>query len=283
MRLGYNTNGFAHHRLEDALEILAELGYQSVALTLDHHALDPFSADLAAQCAQVKSQLRRLGLRCVIETGARFLLDPWRKHQPTLLSPRAEERACRLDFLSRAVTLAAELEADAVSFWSGTALAEEPATVLFSRLVAECHALCHYAETSGVRLAFEPEPGMLIERMSQFGQLVQAVGHPLLGLTLDIGHLHCLGEVPITSHIRQWQPLLWNIHLEDMRQGVHDHLMFGEGEIDFAPILQTLDEIAYQGGVHVELSRHSHNAVETARRALAFLQAHHPAQGSNSR
>jgi hypothetical protein len=29
----------------------------------------------------------------------------------------------------------------------------------------------------------------------------------------------------------------------------------------------------YPGGVHVELSRHSHNAVETARKALAFLKS----------
>ena len=49
--------------------------------------------------------------------------------------------------------------------------------------------------------------------------------------------------------------------------------MFGEGEIDFPPILQTLAEIGYRGGVHVELSRHSHNAVDTARQALAFLQS----------
>ena len=31
-------------------------------------------------------------------------------------------------------------------------------------------------------------------------------------------------------------------------------------------------EIGYSGGVHVELSRHSHDAVETARKALAFLR-----------
>ena len=35
MRLGYNTNGLAHHRLTDAIDLLADLGYQSVALTLD--------------------------------------------------------------------------------------------------------------------------------------------------------------------------------------------------------------------------------------------------------
>ena len=36
MLLGYNTNGFAHHDPFDALAIIAEIGYQSVAITLDH-------------------------------------------------------------------------------------------------------------------------------------------------------------------------------------------------------------------------------------------------------
>src|SRR5690242_10841771 len=118
MRFGYNTNGFAHHRLEDALRILADLGYESVALTLDYHALNPFDPDLPQQLTAVRGLLSRLGLRSVIETGARFLLDPWRKHQPTLLSPESGQRARRLDFLRRAVDVARALGADAVSFWS---------------------------------------------------------------------------------------------------------------------------------------------------------------------
>jgi sugar phosphate isomerase/epimerase len=274
MLLGYNTNGFAHHRLTDALRILADLGYRSVALTLDYHALNPYDADLPRQLAEVHALLRSLNQRVVIETGARFLLDPLRKHQPTLLSPTLEERERRLDFLRRSIDIARELGADAVSFWSGAARDDVPEAVLMDRLGSGCRKLCQYSAERGVRLAFEPEPGMFIDNMSRYAELYGRVCHPSFGLTLDIGHLHCQGETPIADHVRRWRDALWNVHLEDMRRGVHDHLMFGEGEIDFSEVLSALKEVGYEGGVHVELSRHSHDAVETARRAIAFVQAH---------
>jgi L-ribulose-5-phosphate 3-epimerase len=275
MLFGYNTNGFAHHRLDDALTILAELGYQSAAITLDYHVLDPFKPDLPGRTAATRQLLDRLVLRSVIETGARFLLDIRRKHQPTLLSGSAEGRTLRLDFLLRAVDIAAELGSDAVSFWSGSPDDNAPPEELMCRLADGCRRLCDHAAERSVRLAFEPEPGMFIDTMDRFDELRRRVDHSSFGLTIDIGHLHCLGEVPIADQLRKWRHLLGNVHIEDMRRGVHDHLMFGEGEIDFAPVLAALDEIGYAGGVHVELSRHSHNAVSTARRALAFLQSVH--------
>jgi sugar phosphate isomerase/epimerase len=272
MLLGYNTNGFPHHRLEDTLTILADLGYQSVAITLDHHALDPFDENLAVEVSRIRHRLEQLNLASVIETGARFLLDPWRKHQPTLLSERPEERALRLGFLKRAVDIAAELGAGVVSFWSGAALTATSKDVLLSRLVDGCKALADHAETRNVRLAFEPEPGMFIDTLATYQELGKRAASPFLGLTIDIGHLHCMGEVPIADQLQRWQDLVWNIHIEDMRRGVHEHLLFGEGEIDFPPIMRTLQEIGYSGGVHVELSRHGHDAVETARRAIAVLR-----------
>src|SRR6516162_2196240 len=92
MRFGYNTNGFAHHCLEDTLAILSELGYRSVAVTLDYHALNPYDPDLSRQIVVVRDLLERLELYSVVETGARFLLDPRQKHQPTLVSAAAAER-----------------------------------------------------------------------------------------------------------------------------------------------------------------------------------------------
>ena len=274
MIFGYNTNGFAHHRLEDTLHILAKLGYGSVALTLDYHSLNPYDPDLQRQLAGVREILQRLGLRSVVETGSRFLLDPWHKHQPSLMSELPVDRERRLDFLRRAVEIARALEADALSFWSGAPCEPTAEGVLMARLVEECQELCDYAAGRRVRLAFEPEPGMFIDCMPRFAELCDRVSHPNFGLTIDIGHLHWQDESPIADHLRQWRQLLWNIHIEDMRRGVHDHLMFGEGEIDFGPVLRTLEEIGYAGGVHVELSRHSHDAVQTAERAIAFLKAH---------
>jgi sugar phosphate isomerase/epimerase len=278
MLLGYNTNGFAHHRLEDALEILAELGYQSVAITIDYHALYPFVGDGAwiKMTGTIRKLLEKFGLRNTIETGARFLLDPRRKHQPTLISPDPDARRRRLYLLEQALVFSEALGSDAVSFWSGAPTDKAPRSVLMERLVEGCKRLCDRADLiakrTPIRLAFEPEPGMFIDTMARFAQLHRRVAHPLFGLTMDIGHLHCQGETPIVDHLRKWRHLLWNVHLEDMRRGVHDHLMFGEGEIDFGEVMSGLNEVGYEGGVHVELSRHSHDAVETARRALAFLK-----------
>ena len=57
-----------------------------------------------------------------------------------------------------------------------------------------------------------------------------------------------------------------------MRAGVHEHLMFGEGEIDFPPVLAALAEVGYAGLVNVELTRHAHMGAAAAKQAYDFLQ-----------
>ena len=76
LRFAYNTNGAANHRLDDAIGLIADSGYDGVALTLDIHHLDPFAPDFPSERRRVAQRLRQLGLGCVVETGARFLLDP---------------------------------------------------------------------------------------------------------------------------------------------------------------------------------------------------------------
>src|SRR5207253_1024553 len=144
------------------LAILAELGYQSVALTLDHGALSPFASDTRRRVRHIAKLLGGLRLRSIVETGARFLLDPWRKHRPTLVDP-PRQAVPRIDFLKRSIDIARRLGSDAVSFWSGATDPGTPERVQWKRLLAGCTQLADYAERRGVRLAFEPEPGMFID------------------------------------------------------------------------------------------------------------------------
>ncbi|HID75022.1 MAG TPA: hypothetical protein EYP56_03395, partial [Planctomycetaceae bacterium] len=119
MRLGYNTNGMAHHELGDALRLLADIGYRSVAITIDVGALWPFAAETGRAVERVRRLLDRLELDSVIETGARYLLDPRVKHEPTLVSADSASRSRRVGFYKYAIDCAAELGSGCVSLWSG--------------------------------------------------------------------------------------------------------------------------------------------------------------------
>ena len=271
MHLGYNTNGTTGHRWDQAIELMAEIGYRSVAITVDHHCLDPYSAGLADEIQRMRRTLERFEMTSVIETGARFLLDPRRKHEPTLVSASKEARAVRVDFLKRCIRIAKELNSDAVSFWSGIVRDSASSDEALSRLSEGCRQVLDFAEPMHVKLAFEPEPGMLIQSFSDYQKLLSLVDGPGFGLTVDIGHVHCLEPRPISEYLKEWRDRIYTIHIEDMCQGVHDHLRFGEGTIDFAPVMQTLKTMGYTGGVNVELSRHSHMAPEVMYESYEFL------------
>jgi L-ribulose-5-phosphate 3-epimerase len=270
MKFGYVSNGLADHRIDDALELLAGNGYAGVALTLDHVHFDPLAPRLRARAARLRLRLESLGLACVVETGARFVLDPRRKHFPTLVSDGRERR---VDLLCRAVDVAAELGAPVVSMWSGTAPDDIDPARAWDLLLDGVDRVLRHAERAGVTLAFEPEPGMLVERLEDYEALESRLGHPgALALTLDIGHCICNEDEPPADCIRRAGAKLAHVHIEDMVRGVHEHLMFGEGELDLPSALNALDEIGYEGLVAVELSRHSHKAHEMVPAAIRALR-----------
>lgn len=282
-RLGYGTNGFSNHRLDDALRLIAELGYSSVALTLDHQHLDPFADDVANESDRVSALLAELGLRCVVETGARYLLDARHKHQPTLVS---EDAGARIDFLVRAIRVAETLGADCVSFWSGVKESTVDDKVAWRRMVEHLSPVMDEAQRRGVRLGMEPEPGMLVQHLEQALALRRELGEPeVFGITLDVGHCVAVEPADAAACVRRAGDLLVNVQLDDMLPGVHEHLEFGDGDLDLAGTLAALTEVGYTGVAAVELPRHSHAAPDVARRAIQALRAASsvPSGGGNGR
>ena len=252
MLLGYNTNGLAHHAPDDAMRLLAEIGYRAVALTIDHGVLNPRDQRLGGQAGQLRRLAKKLGLTLVVETGGRYLLDPWTKHEPTLVSPDPERRSSRGFFYEQAIDTAKEVGAVCVSLWSGVVRDGAGAAEAWDRLVSGLIPVLRRAEQCGIHVAFEPEPGMLVATLSDWRELRERLlvaGAPLeaLKLTIDVGHLHCNAEGDPAELIERHASDLANVHVEDMRRGVHEHLPFGDGEIDFPPVLEALRDARYAG------------------------------------
>ena len=271
LRLGYGLNGFTDHRLVDALDVVAGLGYDGVALTLDHAHLDPLGPGLADRVRAVARLLRERELDVVVETGGRYVLDPWRKHHPTFVSEDAERR---IRLTETALRIAPDLGASVVSCWSGVLPDGVDARAGRERVDRAVDRLLPVAEATGTTLAVEPEPGMFLERVRDVTDLIERFGRPKgLGLTVDVGHLVCTEDDAPGAVVRGAGEHVVNVQVDDMRRGVHEHLPFGEGEVDLPEALGALLDIGYDGLVHVELPRHTHAAPAMAEHSIERLRA----------
>ena len=271
LRFAFNTNGAANHRLEDAVALIADAGYAGIALTLDHHHLDPMAEGWVSRTEALARLLHRHGLGCVIETGARYLLDPRRKHEPTLLTPSAEGRARRVAFLHRATDIGQMLGAEAMSFWAGVPQQGVDRGEAGEWLVQGVAQVLEHATLRGIPAALEPEPGMLVETLDDWALLHAEL--PGLKLALDLGHCLVTQEREPPAAVSEFAPHLATVAIEDMRRGDHTHLPFGEGDMDIPACLDALDAIGFGKLICVELSRESHRADRMIPDALAWLRA----------
>ncbi|HEB54323.1 MAG TPA: sugar phosphate isomerase/epimerase [bacterium] len=257
MLLGYHTNSLQNHRLDAALELLAAHGYRAVAITPDTCHLDPDRTS-DDDLDRTAARLRELGLRPVIETGARFLLDPRHKHEPTLMTRDPAARDRRLAFYRRAAAMGRRLGAEVVSFWAGVDRAPGPDSEDW--LDEGVRRTCSAIRDEGLVPSLEPEPGMKVATLADWSRLRARLGAGAPSLTLDIGHLYAEWEGDPVELVGRVVPFLSQVHLEDHRRGVHQHLLPGDGEVDFVGVLKSLQDNEYRGPICFELSRHSHCA-----------------------
>ena len=269
LRYAYNTNGTVHHSLAEAVALIADSGYDGVAVTIDQNNLDPMSPGWERRTEALAGDLARRGLGAVVEGGARFVLDPRDKHQPTLISPTGDGRERRIAFLRRSLDIAAMLQAEAMTFWSGAAKPGIARTDAMAWLRDGLGRVLEHANRVGVTAAMEPEPEMMVGTVDHFAEVAGAF--PRLALALDLGHVMVTQERAPEAAILEFADRIGTVSLEDMQRGHHVHLAFGDGDMDIPACLAALERIGFRRLVCVELSSDSGRAdvmVPEARRYL---------------
>ena len=128
-------------------------------------------------------------------------------------------------------------------------------------------AVGEHMAARGVRLAFHHHMGTAIQDADDIDRLLALTG-PAVGLLLDTGHATYAGIDP-GALARRHAARIVHIHCKDVRRKVLDAALAagrsfldsvldgvftvpGDGDVDFAPVLETLRSAAYAGWLVVE-------------------------------
>ncbi|WP_375382418.1 TIM barrel protein [uncultured Sphingomonas sp.] len=197
--------------------------------------------------ASIRAELNRLGLDCTLSASppspeqSPIHHDPDARRSAITWLRQAIETAGRLG----ATTLAGPLYAH-VGWFTG----ERPNAAQLGWAVEAFAAVGPDLDAAGVDLAIEPMnrfESFFLPTAAEGVRLCEAVGHPRVGLLLDVAHMAIEEKDPLAA-IRIAGPWLKHMQTSETDRGTP-----GTGRmIDWPGLFRTLATIGYQGGCAIE-------------------------------
>ena len=135
-------------------------------------------------------------------------------------------------------------------------------------------ALHDMAEKAGVGLAIEVIPNALSTPESLVSLIENDLDELKVGICMDVGHAHLIDDVG--DAIECCSGHIVSTHLHDNGKKTDDHLVPGEGTIDWPATLMSLQKVGYDGAWMFEIANTSSpksvlNKAERARRKFEAL------------
>ncbi|WP_254530599.1 sugar phosphate isomerase/epimerase family protein [Natrinema gelatinilyticum] len=270
MQFGFSTNAFREYHLEDAIEAIADAGYDGVELLFDEPHLYPPTAT-EEERAHVEDVLNRAEI--TVSNGNAFMLTAIEDfHHPSYIEPDESYRRERIDYTLAALETAAALGLPYISIEPGGPIPETKSREwAMETFIDSLESVVPRAEQVDVDLLVEPEPDLLIETADEFLELVERVDSERVRCNFDAGHFYCVGENPAELVEPLWE-YTSHYHIEDIpADRTHEHTQLGDGAMDIDSFLGQLENRGYDGFVTVELYPYEETPIETAREAMAFL------------
>ena len=122
----------------------------------------------------------------------------------------------------------------------------------WAKNVRTMREMCAIAESLGMRLAIEYEPGFIFGNTEQMLIGFAEINSPALGINADIGHMFLCDPDPMKA-IEQSAPYILHAHVENMATGIHNHLVPWEGDMDLKAYLDKLRAVGFDGMAGLDL------------------------------
>lgn len=170
--------------------------------------------------------------------------------EPTLLHDNPARRSLWLGYIDAAYEIAARVGCGFVTIASGPSHTSTSTVESWRRLLSVLReSLARRPNSCTLLLEHEPEHFI---RSTRDLQRLHDETEGQVFVNLDIGHLEVIGE-SISESIEALGGLIKNVHLEDIKDRRHRHLLPGEGDIDFGATGEVLKKIGYEGLLTADL------------------------------
>jgi sugar phosphate isomerase/epimerase len=290
MKLAFSTNAFKKYSLKESIRLIRDVGYEGVEILCDvPHAYPPCLDEediLSIQEIISKNNIEISNLNAFTLYAINDV------YHPSWIESDKQLRELRIQHTINCLRLAKKIGAKNISTEPGGPIEvgndnkynnnDFKNNTNNKRSSYDLEALQEFfvngivrtskvAEEYGVKILVEPEPGLLLENSEQFLKFIKNINSHYVGLNFDMGHFFCVREDP-AALIYNLAEHIGHFHLADIAHTrVHNHLIPGQGSVDFASIFKAISEINYQGFITVELYPYQDDPVYAARISHKYL------------
>jgi sugar phosphate isomerase/epimerase len=267
MKIGLSNLLFVKSSTEDAVRKVAELGAECIEVIFDvPHFMSNYNFN---QLNELREQIYSYGLDVSVHASF-WDLNPSSHH--------LEVREFSMKQVKRSIEFCQRLDGKVLVLHPGRVAIPEldwfadGADRLSIEFFDECAT---FAKRREVVIGIE-NIGLPSYACSSLEELAAIVGdRDDLGITFDIGHAYRRAkssgvenpEQSLVDFIKNMGHKIIHVHLHDNHGERDEHLVPGQGSIDFKPIIRALKAINYDGFIVVELFDPG-NAFETGRLGL---------------
>lgn len=224
--------------LPAACSTAAEMGFDAVEI----FAPSPAAVDADRLQELLKQHQIKVA---AVGTGAGMVI-----HGLSLTDPSSEKRVAAGEFISQIIDFGAQFGAPAIigsmqGKWGGDLSHDDALNLLAESL----NKLGRHAESQGVPLIYEPlnrYETNLIKTVAQGVKFLETLETTNVKLLADLFHMN-IEEADLPAAIRAGKGFIGHVHFVDSNRQAA-----GFGHMDFAPIIEALVEIEYDGYLSAE-------------------------------
>jgi len=248
MKFAQSSVVYINYSINYAIRELHNLGYQGIEIWGGRPHM--YRNDLDGEMKNIINLLKKLNM-----TVCNFI--PAQFHYPSILCSNNEVvRQDSVEYIKTAMEIALKIGSPSISLCPGIGLFDEDLSQAWKQLLKSFKEIEEYNQDKKLLLLIEPAhrfESNLILTVEDCLRMINELSSDKFGILLDLGHCY-INKEDLKKAIFKCKNYPLHIHIDDNNGIIDEHLIPGEGKINFNIVNETLRKINYNGFISAELN-----------------------------